>query len=229
MLAWAGPTAASRAEAAQELYNAGRFAEASAAFAETYRLDPAPRHIYGWAQSERRAGNCPAAVALYRRYLEQDLPPQNVEAARKNLLRCGHVWDPSDSAQIDLDGLRLSPTTPVPATAHEPTTAADDTSWSKDPWAATLVGFAGGNLVASVGLLGGWSRARSQAEDAPTEGDYARQLERARSLQIGSIVTAALGAGLLVGGIVRYVVVRHRARAVAWGIDRRVPTFTLRF
>ena len=208
-------------------YREGRYAEASADFARAYRRDPDPRYLYSWAQAERKTGNCAIAVQLYRRYLEHDLPPENVDAARTNMLRCGYTWTEDDEKvdTVDLDAVDLG-------LVDDPTAGAGTPArqWWLDPAGASL--FVAGTVTTAtaIGLWASWSFQRNAALRAKTESLHAHHRLRADRVRIGGIVTSVLGAGLLVGAIVRYAVVRKRQRAprVALG-EWGSPSFTLRF
>ena len=203
-------TAADHAAVADRQYADGFFAAASASYASAFELEPLPEYLYGWAQSERRAGNCPRAVELYREYVAQDVSEAAREAAQKNALRCG--------ANLD------EPVTPAPAPepAPEPEPEPDptagtadevpSTSWKQDAPAISLLA-TGGAIAIVAGVLGGSARnQRRRAERADVEADYAVHIERSTRLRTGAIVCATIGSAAIVGGIVRYVLVARANR-----------------
>jgi hypothetical protein len=202
-------------------FEAGNFAEAAALYARAHGKDPRPTYLYHWAQAERRAGNCPVAAQLYRRYLEHDVGPENDAAARKNLARCGYADEPVDAPEPAV--LEVDATTGATPRGG----ARRDTTWLRDPWGITLVGLGGGGLLAAAILGGGSAAEIRRANRATIEDDYARHADRAGTLRVAAIATGAIGAALLVGGITRWLLVRRR--------DRRAATrgtawlFTVRF
>ncbi len=203
-LSVSGPGEAAEAVATGDhLYAQGDFAEAAAQFALAYEEQPQPSTLYRWAQAERRAGNCAVAVELYRKYLRTpDLAPDNVDAASKNLARCGHAAQPEPAR-------RPRPDTPPPPT---PGNTRDDPKPRRamDPLAVGLVAGGGVGVVTSI-VLGIQAEAqRRRAQDAATEDDYVSHRERAKSLTTAAAVVGSVGSAVLVGGLVRYVVRRRR-------------------
>lgn len=188
-------------------FEAGNFAEAAALYARAHELDPRPTYLYHWAQAERRAGNCPVAAQLYRRYLAHDVGPENEAAARKNLARCGYADEPVDTAEPVV--------TPASEPALDRAPAPDRTAWLRDHWALTLVGLGGGSLLAAAILGGGAAAQIQRANDATVEGDYVRHADRAGTLRVAAIATGAIGGALLVAGVTRWLVVRRRDRRAA--------------
>jgi tetratricopeptide (TPR) repeat protein len=191
----------------QAHYDAGNFAEAAAAFAEAHGRDPRPDYLYRWAQAERRAGNCPAAVQLYRRYLQNDLPMENAEAAEKNLARCGYAEAPPPATPLDESDVGAS-AVPSPVDHQHPRRP-----WYADPLGTSLVAVGGAGVIVGVGLGIASARETRSAREATVEEQYIRRAERSDSLRIAAIVTAAVGGALLVGGVVRWAVLARRGRA----------------
>lgn len=110
VLALLGPASAGdEAQRAIDLYTLGNYAQASAAYAAAYEADPNPDYLWGWAQSERRAGNCGRAVELYREYASLSVSEAAQEAAAKNARRCGE-----DLTQTEHPPPRSSPSLPNP-------------------------------------------------------------------------------------------------------------------
>jgi tetratricopeptide (TPR) repeat protein len=204
----------------QAHYDAGNFAEAAAAFAEAHARDPSPDYLYRWAQAERRAGNCPAAVQLYRRYLDNELPPENVEAAEKNLARCGYAEAPPASTPLDESDANASAVPPPVDVEDRPRV------WWADPLGTTLVAVGGAAVIAGVGLGIGSGRQTRLAREATVEEDYILHADRSESLRIAAIVTAAVGGALLVGGVVRWALLARGARTRR---TTRPVSFVLRF
>jgi tetratricopeptide (TPR) repeat protein len=202
-LAAAQPAADAEVERGDAQYAAGHYAEAAAAFAEAHARSGEPSTLYRWAQAERRSGNCAVALQLYERYLRtEDLAPANAEAARKNMARCGHVEAPAE---------------PDVAAAGPPSDDHDDDvprrgAWLADPLAVSLVSAGGAGVVVSL-VLGIQSESRRRrANEAAIEADYVRDAERAQSLRVAAGIVGGISAALVVGGIVRWGLLRRRAQ-----------------
>jgi tetratricopeptide (TPR) repeat protein len=161
---------AARADAeGRRHFEAGNFAEAAALYARAHAQDPRPIYLYHWAQAERRAGNCPVAAQLYRRYLEYDVGPENEAAAKKNLARCGYADEPVDTVEpaVPVDEAKVgTPSGPAPR---------DRNAWLRDPWGITLVGLGGGGLLAAA-ILGGGSSAQLDRAGEATVGTTTRAM-----------------------------------------------------
>ena len=197
-----GPADAAEAVATgDQLYAQGDFAEAAAQFALAFEDKPQPSTLYRWAQAERRAGNCAVAVELYRKYLRTpELAPENVDAASKNLARCGHAAQPESVTRPRPD----TPPPPTPANSRDDVKPLRDRNM--DPLAVGLVAGGGVGVVTSI-VLGIQAEAqRRRANDAATEDDYVEHGKRAQSLTTAAAVLGSVGGAVLVGGIVRYVV-----------------------
>lgn len=197
-------SAADHAALADRQYADGFYAAASASYASAFELEPLPEYLYGWAQSERRAGNCPRAVELYREYVTQDVSEAGREAAQKNALRCG----------VNLDEPVAPQPPPEPRDPDPPPTTDElpSDSWKQDAPAISLLA-TGGAIAIVAGVLGGGARnQRRRAERADVEADYAVHIERSTRLRTGAIVCATIGGAAIVGGIVRYVLVARANR-----------------
>lgn len=199
-------SAADHAALADRQYADGFYAAASASYASAFELEPQPEYLYGWAQSERRAGNCPRAVELYREYVAQDVSDAGREAAQKNALRCGVNLDEPVTPEPPPDPDPPDPD-PPPSTDELPSD-----SWKQDAPAISLLA-TGGAIAIVAGVLGGSARnQRRRAERADVEADYAVHIERSTRLRTGAIVCATIGGAAIVGGIVRYVLVARANR-----------------
>jgi tetratricopeptide (TPR) repeat protein len=90
-----GGSAGAEPEAAEERYERGielylekDYGGAVRELSYAYSLAPRRETLFAWAQAERLQGNCPAAIRLYARYLEQDPPEEQVALVRGHLERC---------------------------------------------------------------------------------------------------------------------------------------------
>jgi tetratricopeptide (TPR) repeat protein len=211
-VALVAPAAEDLVAQGQQHYRAGNFADAAAAFAEAHATDPRPEYLYRWAQAERRAGNCPVAAQLYRRYLGHDLPPENAEAARKNLARCGYTEPGPAETALDTAGEGSAADPPVAVDEPPPPTPPQ---WWRDPLGTSFVVVGGALVVTGIGLGIGSARQLRLARAATVEDDYIRHAGRLQPMRIAAIVTGSIGAALLVGGIVRWALVARGKTAHA--------------
>ncbi|MGH1346071.1 MAG: hypothetical protein ACRBN8_31190 [Nannocystales bacterium] len=211
VLALLSPGAAEdEAQRALDLYTLGDYAEASAAYAAAYEADPNPDYLYGWAQSERRAGNCTRAVTLYREYAALPVSDAAKDAAAKNALRCGEDLEQTEQ--------------PPPPAAVDPTPAPDSTlkrseRWRSDGLGLTLVTVGGAAGIATLVLAADSAQQRRLAEDADLEAQYARKVERSGKTRTGAVVCGVLATAAITAGVVRLILVSgvgKRENATAW-------------
>ncbi len=199
-------SAEEHAARADALYAREEFAEASVAYATAYKADPNPNYLYGWAQAERRAGNCAHAVDLYREYVSLDVSEEAREVAAKNVRRCGGDIEPQTPTT---ETTRPPPPTLVtdPQTDPSPPTDDPERSWRSDPLGLALVSGGGALGVASLVLAVDSAQQRRLADDADIEAQYARKLNRANKTRTAGIVCGSLAGVALVAGVVRLVLV----------------------
>ena len=224
-LATTGPAGSAEeyGQRADQQYADGFFGEASASYATAYELDPDPVYLYGWAQAERRAGNCPRAVELYREYAALDVSDAAREAARKNALRCGGSLDTVEQEPVEEQPVEEEPVEeetpeigPVePAGGEVVDTPGKDGGvepWMRDTPAISLLTTGGAIGLVAVVLGVGSASERRKATEAEVEVDYARHIDRSTRLRTGAIVCGVLGGAAIIGGAVRYFIVARRAR-----------------
>ena len=208
--------AAELAHRADSLYAEEKFGEASAAYAEAFEAYENPDYLYGWAQSERRAGNCIRAVELYRDYAALPVSEAARDAAAKNAKRCGaDIEDPS------------GPPPPLvePKPDHESRhRRSNDEVWRSDALGLGLVTGGAALGIAAVVLAVDSQQQWRLAEDAELEATYVRKIERSSRTRTAAIVCGSVGVAALAAGVIRLVALRNRARreATAWSFGRGV-------
>lgn len=211
VVALLGPASAEdAAQRAVDLYTRGDFAEASAAYAAAYEADANPDHLYGWAQSERRAGNCARAVTLYREYAALPVSEAAKEAAAKNALRCGE-----DIAQTDQPP---PPAAVDPEPTPEPAPGRSD-RWRSDVPGLTLVTAGAAVGIATLVLAADSAQQQRLAEDADIEAQYARKTDRAAMTRTAAMICGVVATAAVTAGVVRLVLVgrpRKPKNAAAW-------------
>ena len=187
-------------------YQKNDYAGASAALAESYKLEADVETLFAWAQSERQQNNCDTAIDLYNKLLAMDLPAENKEAIQAKLDECKAIVAAKTGK---LDKPIDPPKQPErvaeqPIQRDEPKPRSDGkTPWWKDPIGDALT--VGG--VISLGVGGYFLYSAKQAEDASMESNakFRDEQDKAESRgRIGVIMTIG-GAALIGGGIVRYM------------------------
>ncbi len=213
VLALLGPASAQEdaAQRAVELYMRGDYAGASAAYAAAYEADANPDDLWGWAQSERRAGNCTRAVELYSEYATLPISEAAQEAAAKNARRCGGelVYTELPPAPV------VAPESP-PAPQPSPETS---DRWRTDALGLTLVSAGGALGIATLVLAADSGQQRRLAEDADIEAQYARKTERAIKTRTAAVVCGVIATAAITAGAVRLFMVSRstdKKNAATW-------------
>lgn len=207
---------------------AGRYEQALAVLDQAERERPLPVFVYVRATVEERRGDCERASALYREFLEHDVPEADAEDARQGQARCREALglpaeDPTvpeppagdDAGEAsdreggrDVDPARGDAVDRGPGDGREPPRS----RWYADPLGGVLT--AGGVAGLGVGLgLSVQSRADARAaDDASSLQTFDDRAQRAVRLDRAGIATMAVGGALLVAGAVRYALVGTRDR-----------------
>ncbi|MCC6998104.1 MAG: hypothetical protein IT370_26050 [Deltaproteobacteria bacterium] len=210
--------------AAVDAYGARDYERAVTEFQAAYAASASADALFGWAQAERMSGDCPSAVRLYRRLLEGALAPAQQAAAQQNLARCERALGtsptlpgPTPTGAPAAPGTMVTPGVASAATGEAAPTAAgrparDGRAWYRDTWGGALAGTGVGLLAVAWGFHVSAQGVRAEADDAYAYQDFERLHARADGRDTVAAVSALLGAGLVAGGVVRYVLVRRRAR-----------------
>ena len=210
---------------AQQAFEAGDYATASARLESAYMIEPKGALLYPWAQAERQLDHCDTAIDLYRKYIDSKPSEKMAKAAQSNIERC--------EVRMSETKKGSEPPPPIEGTDDEapPFGEEDETGDDRkgdkgdevDPRAdkigvivgATLVGV-GVAAVAAGGTLMGVAAGRANAtDDATSQTRYDELRKEAKSLNTGGIVALSIGGALLVGGIVQLAIVgakRNKAK-----------------
>ncbi len=160
-------------------YNAGRYEAAIAEFEAAYAIDPDPQLLFTWAQAERLANRCSAAVPRYRKYLESRPSADAVTLATNGIALCEATAKP----------------TPV-----EPCTTDRNAPWYKDPVGGAVVAGVVG-IGVGIGFFVASSGNRDRADTAQTSAQFEAYLDRATTQRRIGATFLIVGAGLVGGGI----------------------------
>ena len=192
------------------LYQSKEYAAAADELAQAYKMSPNPDLLYALAQARRLTGDCPAAVPLYRKFLDDGPPAKEAELARKNLARCEEDARSTPTATAPAS----APVAPAPAAPTAPPTPVSPTSGAAGaeplptPWYADLAGdLLLGGAVAGYGAASGlYLASRSEldtAAGASRYDDVSRHVDRAGWDRTGAWIAGAAASGLLVAAILR--------------------------
>jgi tetratricopeptide (TPR) repeat protein len=183
---------------ARSLYDLGHFAEAAKEFEAAYELKNDPAFLYDLAQSYRQAGNPEQALHFYRTYLRYVPKPANraeiderIAALEQQLAQKGTGTGTEPPPP---------PLTPPPPTTPPPPPQATPTT-------QTPPAGAGANVVVVPPPPEGAPPVVVEPIGPPT-------VDRGKTLRIAGIVTAGVGAFMLLVGIVEYGVAKSASDQV---------------
>lgn len=219
-------------QAGLDAYERGEFEAAAAYFERAFAITEAPGDLYGWAQAARSAGDCAAAIELYRLFIDLGIGGQAEGAAQQNIERC--------EAQIAAAPPPSPTPAPIitfeppddPAIDDDPSPPATDTSKRQRPDPAGL----GLTIVGGAAALGGGAMlgiGEARRADQRNAGGYQRfdSLDRdIDRMHVTGAVTLAAGVTLAVIGVALLVVHQRRGeRANARARARRSRRWATRF
>jgi hypothetical protein len=195
-----------------KLYEESRFEEAIGEFLAGQAIEPHSEFLYALGQSERRKGDCAAAVNYYRAYLQAAPSSQQASAVRFQIDRC----DP-DRASRPGSAEIAAPNTNVPTVGHDepaPTLTASAGERRRrfyEDWVGdTLCGVGAAGVITGALLM---IRGGQAIDEGHSRYDlYYKVADGEHERTVGAIAMAASGA-LIVSGLVRYYMISSR-RAV---------------
>ncbi len=190
-----------RLDAGLREYDSANYDRAIKEFEAAYSIDPDPDLLLAWAQAERLAGKCAAAVPRYRRYLESRPGAEGIALARSGIELCV-ASAPKERPKAAGD---CAP--PVP--------------WYKNPiGGAIVVGVAG--IGVGTGFLIAASGNREVADSAQTSDRFESLLDRATMQRRIGVTVMLFGAALIGGGVAyHYVTKRKEAPTTVVSTDGR--------
>lgn len=207
-------------------FEAQRWDEAAGAFAAAYADHPRPELLWARAQSLRFGGHCEDALPLYERFIATRPSAEEIADANTNIATCRELV--GDTVPIvEPTPPPVVQTTPPPPTPRlqpaERDVATDaqplprersrrELDVGRDPWGHGLLWTGVGIAGVGAGLLGAGHAQREQAAGARTELEYRQRFAGAPALGRAGIAVLATGAALVTAGIVRFAVIRARAR-----------------
>lgn len=206
----ADPPGRHELEAGLRAYERGDYDVAIEHFERAYALDRAPAYLYAWAQAARKAGDCQAAVDLYRRFVDAGAQGAQREAALQNQARCE-----AQLAAVPVPEPQLPEADPEPPQAAPEPEDPPPPRRRPDPLGWSLL--ATGSAATVVGaVLVGLGEARRATQHAQTQYDRFDELDvQIDRFHIAGGVTLGVGMALVIGGVVRLVLARRRSSSVA--------------
>lgn len=202
------------------LVQQGRFDEAIDVLDRAESSGSSSVYVYMRAVVEERRGDCDRAVKLYREYLSLDVPPQDAAEAERGLERCG-APTAAPEPEPEPEAATVAPVD------EGPPARADDRPrrWYADPagGVVTITGVAGIGVGAAL-LVQGQAQ-QHEARSTSSLETFENAKRSAQRFHAAGIATTAVGAALLVGGVIRYVVVARRPERVRLGLG----TVSVRF
>jgi tetratricopeptide (TPR) repeat protein len=182
-------------------YQKNDYAKAGEAFGRSYGIEPDIETLFAWAQAERQANHCDKAIELYTKLLKEKLPDENKQVVNEKLGECRKILGVAEPAP---EPPKPEPA-PVPPPKPQPVKGPEGKSRWKDPIGGALVGAGVVGLGVGGYFLMSGSKANSDAKEATTHADALELSDKAKSQGRLGVIMTAVGGGLLVGGIVRYV------------------------
>ncbi len=245
--------AAAHVAAATEAHKEGRYEDALVELEKAYDLDPQPSILYAFGQVHVKLGKCQSAIDYYTQYLGTNPPAGPAQNATQAINACKVVMAQQGAASRTVDPAPAEPVAhpPEPHTAPEtsPATRGDGPDAAigsvaplspprpprrmyQDPLVLGVVG-AGVATSAAAAVLYVTARGMiADADAAPSYGEAQALTDAAADRRTLSIVVAAVGGGLVVGGIVLGIARQDRRETrvtVAPTSDGGFVTFAGRF
>ncbi len=211
MLFVLGPAAGSLAEAT-EAFEEERWADAAVAFRRVYEADPKPKYLYAQAQALRFDGNCEGAIDVYEAFIEASESAEADAYGAEAIEVCRAELDdePEPEPEPEAEPEPPPPTIAQPELAPPPDEvkqAPSATVWYRDRLAHGL-SWSGVALSVAGGVMVGLAQQRARvAEQQSSEVGYRQALENASVLNVTGFTALGLGATLIAGGVVRFIVV----------------------
>ncbi|MEM6994487.1 MAG: hypothetical protein AAF721_28485 [Myxococcota bacterium] len=212
-------------ELIDEAANRGELEAALRLTDEAQRLYPHHRWHFWRASLLGELDDCEAAIPEYEAYLAEETDPANRQSAEAALDACRAdvtppepVPPPDPTPQEAVDSPLAPPEMPAPSPARP---------WHRDPVGVSLVSVGLVGVGASAVLLIQARRGRDRAETAGDLQGFDDRFRRARGLNVGGYATLGVGAALIVGGVLSFVVAARRGDAALEA--RAWPGLTFRF
>lgn len=220
--------------AADAAFAAGRHELAAQLYAELHDQRPDPGYLYSRAQAQRLAGHDGAATETYAQFIkdaESVLPALEANQrsqlslmvlnARKKAAECQARLDAEPEPRPAPEPVPGPVPEPRPAPPPEPRVtdppqlppdAPTPVDWRRDPAAIALVGVGGAAILTGAAMLIAAELIDNRADDQDTHEAFRDDVSTAQTVQRIAPAPLAIGGALVIGGVVRYLVVRRRGQ-----------------
>lgn len=188
---------------AMQLHEQGKFKQALDELMFAYSLDPKPELLYAIGQVHVKLGNCSQAITFYERFLTSKPDAGPAAAAREAIETC--KTNPPEPPKEPEPEPKPEPKPEPPPEPPKPVITTTTQPFYTDVLGDALLG---GGVVAGAVSIFMYTRARADLDSADAAATYDEQLDlvdKAKSKRTLSVVFGVAGAGLAIGGIVRYV------------------------
>jgi tetratricopeptide (TPR) repeat protein len=202
-----------------EHYQAGEYEQAIEELEKGYSIQPRVEFLFAWAQAARFAGRYELAIEKYEAFVAGGATQSQIDAARALIDECKDKLEIQREAERRAEAkLRKEQEQAAAEREAEPEPEpATDTDWRRDPVGGVLVGTGAAALAGGVGLIVAAQVRAGSLDGATTYEEFDRQFEDARrsvpAMRVAGGVLMVAGAGLIVGGIVRYGQKKRAARS----------------
>jgi hypothetical protein len=205
-LGFADVEARARFDAGMEAWHADDYPTAERLLEAAYALEPKPALLYSLGQLARLQGDCREATERFEAFLASEPGPKAAAEARVNLERCAAelAAAPPEPEPAPAPAPAPSPTPPPPQPVPPPP--------KPDALGISLTVVGSAVAVVGVGLLAGAFSVQQRAEDERGIDRFERGVQAARTQYWTGVGLATAGTAALVGGVVRLVLVKRRAR-----------------
>jgi hypothetical protein len=192
--------------AGMDAWLAEDFAAAQRELEAAYAIEPVPELLYSLGQLARLQGDCTQARARFFAYLETGPSPQAAEDTRINIERCVPE-EPELPEVAPPPEPEIGPPIETPPPAPAPR--------RRDALGITLTVVGSALAITGAGLFGAAFAERRRADEELGVNAFERRVDRSRAEYWSGVGLATVGVAVLAGGIVRLLLVRHRARRAA--------------
>lgn len=206
-----------------EHYQAGEYEQAIDELDKGYSIQPRVEFLFAWAQAARFAGRYALAIEKYEAFIAGGATQSQIDAAQALIDECKVELEAEREAERKAQEERRKAEAAARDAEAEPHPAPEkDTDWRRDPLGGVLVGTGAAALLGGIGLLAAAQVRAGSVQNASTYDEFDREFEQARrsvpAMRIAGSVLMVAGAGLIVGGVVRYGRQKRKAGLASAGV-----------
>jgi tetratricopeptide (TPR) repeat protein len=189
---------------AKTLHAGGKLTEALAELKEAYVLDPRAELLFAIGQIHVNLGQCTEAITYYERFLGTKPEPDAAAVTSEAIKACKEKPDAFVRPEPKPEPK------PVPQPVPGPPPPPQLPPWYSDWIADALIGAGVISGVVGTALYFSARGDRSRADDVTSFQQYSDLIDSAQDKRYTAIVLGIAGAGLVAGGVVKWLL-RERA------------------